>query len=195
MPQAIYLTHPEVNIDANVPVPDWGLSDIGQARVAELVTRCDWRDALIVSSAERKAIETAAPIADKIGVSVEIREDTHENDRSATGFLKPDEFERAADAFFANPDVSFRGWETARDAQKRIMSNVRQILSGAGGRDVLICGHGGVGTLLYCALAGVAINRTYDQTCGGSWFAFDPETETALSHWAPIEALSLISEQ
>ncbi|NKF32781.1 histidine phosphatase family protein, partial [Pseudomonas sp. BGM005] len=28
----IYITHPQVKIDANVPVPKWGLSDVGAAR-------------------------------------------------------------------------------------------------------------------------------------------------------------------
>lgn len=37
-----------------------------------------------------------------------------ENDRSSTGFLPPEEFEVVADAFFAQPGVSVRGWETAQ---------------------------------------------------------------------------------
>ena len=67
MAHAIYLTHPEVRIDPEVAVPDWGLSDIGAARVAALALRMRARPAPaachVVSSAERKALETAWPLA------------------------------------------------------------------------------------------------------------------------------------
>jgi broad specificity phosphatase PhoE len=85
-----------------------------------------------------------------------------ENDRSATGFLPPSEFEATADRFFAEPDWSVRGWETARAAQARIVAAVRTALLDISG-DALFVEHGGVGTLLYCALRRVEIDRRYDQ--------------------------------
>jgi broad specificity phosphatase PhoE len=54
----------------------------------------------IFSSGEHKAIETAELIAKKLGVTVQVRQAMHENDKSATGFLEPDEFETVADQFF-----------------------------------------------------------------------------------------------
>ena len=30
--RALYVTHPQVNMDANVPVPLWGLSEQGRKR-------------------------------------------------------------------------------------------------------------------------------------------------------------------
>src|ERR1700754_3848367 len=88
-----YLTHPQVQIDPDVPVPQWGLSPVGRARTEALVN-AGWLAGTtqIVSSAERKAIETAEIIAGQLGIMIEIREAMHENDRSATGFLKPVEF-------------------------------------------------------------------------------------------------------
>ena len=43
-------------------------------------------------------------------------------------------------------------------------------------------GHGGTETLLYCHLAGVPINRQYDQppANGGNWFGFDRATRHLL---------------
>ncbi|MFT3978815.1 MAG: histidine phosphatase family protein, partial [Sphingomonas bacterium] len=123
---ACYLSHPEVRIDPAVPVPQWGLSDVGRARVAAFA-RGPWarRFTRIVSSDEVKAQETARLIGDAIGVAVETGGNMGENDRSATGFLPPDEFEQTADAFFARPDESVRGWERALDAQRRIVTAVR----------------------------------------------------------------------
>src|SRR5512140_773096 len=117
-----YLTHPQVQIDPDVPVPQWSLSPVGRART-ETIANAGWlaRTTQIISSGERKAIETAEIIADRLGLMIEIREAMHENDRSATGFLNPAEFEDVANQFFAEPHLSVRGWERAIDAQARIV--------------------------------------------------------------------------
>lgn len=187
--RATYLTHPQVAIDPAVPVPDWGLSEIGRAR-ARLAAAQGWAGRLtrVIASAERKAIETAELIAAPRGLTVEIRDKMHENDRSATGFLPPDEFERVADAFFAAPEDSVRGWERAIDAQARIVGEVEAALAGHAGGDVVFVGHGGVGTLLWCALAGAAIDRRHDQTGGGGClFSFDIATRRVQGGWRRIE--------
>jgi len=66
-----YLTHPEVKIDPAVPVPSWGLSEIGRAR-AEAIAGTGRLSGTtqIISSAERKAIETAEIIAAGLNVDV-----------------------------------------------------------------------------------------------------------------------------
>ena len=90
----LYITHPQVKIDPAIPVPMWGLSEIGAAR-ARMAAGNAWAQRLrrIVSSEETKAIETADILAAAAGLDVEIAEAMHENDRSATGFLPPPEFE------------------------------------------------------------------------------------------------------
>ncbi|TIT75991.1 MAG: histidine phosphatase family protein, partial [Mesorhizobium sp.] len=37
MPIAYYITHPQVQIDADIPVPEWRLSDIGRARASAML--------------------------------------------------------------------------------------------------------------------------------------------------------------
>ena len=71
----------------------------------------------------------------------------HENDRSATGYLPGPEFEATADRFFAEPQISVRGWERAIDAQARILGAVAETLARHPGGDLLLVGHGAVGTL------------------------------------------------
>ncbi|WP_430513707.1 histidine phosphatase family protein [Pannonibacter phragmitetus] len=173
----VYLTHPEVQIDPAVPVPEWGLSETGRQR-AQRAPFLSWAAGIhhVVSSGERKAIETAEIFAAARGLAVTIVEATHENDRSATGFLPPAEFEDVANAFFAEPEVSVRGWERAIDAQARITGAVRSVLAAVPETDgVLFCGHGAVGTLLKCHLLGLPIDRAHDQRSGGNWYAFDPQ--------------------
>jgi Fructose-2,6-bisphosphatase len=186
----LYITHPQVRIDPNVPVPKWGLSEIGRART-EQAARSNWARRLgrIISSDETKAIETAKILAAAAGISIEIAADTHENDRSATGFLPPLEFEKAADWFFANPTESFKGWERAVDAQARIVAAFNRVLA-YHDRNVpfAFVGHGGVGTLLKCHLAKRPIGRDRDQPGGGgNLYCFSLADLSLSCDWTPIE--------
>lgn len=189
MGRVAYLSHPEVAIDPAVPVPDWGLSPRGRGRTEAFATRPIVAEARrIVASRERKAIETAEILAAAAGLQVEIRDDLHENDRSATGFLPPEEFEAVADRFFAEPETSIRGWERAIDAQRRIVDAVGAILAEApADMQTIFVGHGGVGTLLICHCAGLAIDRRHDQTGGGNLFRFDHPPFRLVSPWQPVE--------
>ncbi len=188
-----YLTHPQVTIDPDVPVPQWSLNDIGAGRVQALVARGALAGTTrIVSSDETKALETAQPLADSLGIALVVRPDMHENDRSATGFLPGEVFEAMADAFFAKPDVSTRGWETSRTAQTRVVAAFYACLKEPTKGDTLFVGHGAVGTLLYCALANLPIDRKYDQGRGGggNFITCPAETLIPQHHWRPMEDLS-----
>lgn len=188
-----YLSHPEVAIDPAVAVPEWGLSPVGRRRLARVASRAPWRDASrVVSSAETKAQEAAALIAAASGVAVEVRAETGEIDRSAAGFLPPDEFEGVADAFFARPTASVRGWERAVDAQARVVAALADLLGerGASDADVVVVGHGGVGTLWACHLAGTPIDRVWDQTGQGNVQAVDRSSGTVLHRWRPLEEVT-----
>jgi broad specificity phosphatase PhoE len=178
-----------VNIDPAKPVPEWGLSDLGRSR-AGLAARSPWlrNTALIVCSAERKAIDTAEIIAAQLGLGFEIRPEMHENDRSATGYLTQAEFQATAGRFFAEPEVSVRGWERAVDAQARIVREAEAVLARDQAGDILFVGHGGVGTLLYCHYSRSAISRKLDQFGGGgNYFTLHRQTREIVHHWRRIE--------
>lgn len=140
----------------------------------------------IWASDERKASETAALLAAPRSLPFSIDAALGENDRSATGFLPPRAFEAAADAFFARPKSSFRGWERAVDAQARIESAVREIVANHRDGDLAIVTHGGVGTLLWCAFRGVPISRRYDQPGQGHYWQADLTTLRPDHGWRTI---------
>ena len=186
-----FITHPNVRIDPTIPVPQWPLSERGVERMHKMLKQ-PWVPTItaIHCSAEQKAIDGAAILADHCAVPYIIDEALGENDRSSTGFLPPAEFESVADQFFANPDESIRGWETARSAQARIVRAVDAVLAedttiGA----VAIVAHGGVGALLLCHLAGYPIDRRHDQpnTGGGNYIVFTAETRTLVHGWRLID--------
>ena len=187
-----YLTHPQVQVDAMVPVPDWSLSGQGRTRVGRFArASCLAATTAIVSSGERKAKETAAIIADALGLTVSVRTGMHENDRSGTGFLPPAEFEITANAFFAQPESRIRGWERAGDAQRRIVAEFKAVVALAVTGDLLIVGHGAVGTLLYCHLAGLPIDRSYDQPTGGGCIFTLSSADCSIVHsWRSIEDMA-----
>ncbi len=184
-----YLTHPQVQVDPAMPVPEWSLSDIGRTRTVALA-RAGWlrHTTRIVSSMEAKAVQTAEILASALGLRVETHPEMHENDRSATGFLPSTEFEATTNRFFAHPTISVRGWERAVDAQARVLRAVEHVLSHHRAGDFLLVGHGAVGTLLYCHLAGLPISRDHDQPLGsGNYFTFMRDSREALHPWQAME--------
>ncbi len=189
MPTHLYLSHPQVKIDPAVPVPDWGLSDLGRERTEAMAGKpwiLGYRR--VVSSTERKAIETAEILAARLGMPVDIRQSMHENDRTATGFLPPPEFEATADLFFRHAEESIRGWERAVDAQARIIGAVARAIAEAPETPTIFVGHGGVGTLLQCFCGRKPIARVHDQPAGGgNHYCFDFEKQLVLYGWRSME--------
>lgn len=192
-----FITHPEVTVDPAIPVPHWRLADRGIARLRAFAgdpalhaLRAVW------ASTEAKAIEAAGLLAAGFGLPVQVHAGLCENDRTATGFLPPPEFERMADAFFAQPMASVRGWERAIDAQARVIAAVNDILASPGDGDVALVAHGdgdvalvahgGVGTLLLCHLLGEPISRQRDQPWQGHVFAFTLPERHVLHPWRDI---------
>ena len=176
----LYLSHPQVIQDPATPVTRWRLSPQGRARLhapwAHRITR-------IFSSPETKALETAQAL--RPDLPPEIHADLSENHRPH--YLPPEEFEAAADAFFAHPQTAQNGWEPAAQAQSRILAAFLRLTQG-GTAPVLFSGHGAVGTLLHQALSGQPISRRGDQAQGGgNLYAIDPQTRRPLCAWTPIE--------
>jgi broad specificity phosphatase PhoE len=181
---SFFLTHAEVVVDPARPIESWGLSTDGRARAAGAAAVA-WHPGVrrIVSSTERKAIDTAAIVAEAVGLVPSTDAALGEIDRSATGYLPVDEFDVVVDAFFAAPEGSVRGWERAVDAQARIVRAVRALTTDG---DVTIVSHGAVGALLLADLRGVPISRALDQPGMGSVFTFDPRAWRAASGWSRV---------
>jgi len=186
------ITHPDVVISRDVPVPRWPLSERGLARMRAGL-RQPWLagTSAIYCSTEQKAIDAARVLGEHLHLPFTEVEALGENDRSATGFLPPPEFEEVANAFFAEPTRSVRGWERACEAQSRMVRAVEAIAAAEQGAPrVLIVAHGAVGTLLYCHLAGLPIDRRWDQppNKGGNYFGFSLQPRGVSSWWQVIDA-------
>ena len=186
-----FISHPNVAIDEHAPIPSWPLSALGRARMAAGL-RQPWVRGLtsVYCSAEQKAIDGAAILAEHLGLAFQQVESLGEIDRSSTGYLPPPEFEAMADRFFAEPDDSVRGWERAVDAQARIVSAAQSVAfddrtPGA----IAIVSHGAVGALLYSWLTRQPISRRWDQPAngGGNFYAFVLDPPAAHGCWQALD--------
>ncbi|ATU92385.1 histidine phosphatase family protein [Phyllobacterium zundukense] len=185
-----FVTHPEVVIDPAVPVPDWGLSEKGKARLEAFCTRPELaRVTDVFVSDERKAKDCAMLLQAVRGLSFTVDHRLGENDRSSTGYVAPPRFWEIVDEFFAKPTESTSGWERAIDAQMRIRSAVADCIAArTGSGDLIIFAHGGVGALLLSSLTSQPISRGTDQPIngGGCYFTFDSDSMALLSGWSDI---------
>lgn len=192
MPRTLYfITHPNVVIDRKVPVTQWPLSQVGLNRMKVGLTQ-PWLSDIssIYCSTEQKAIDGAKIISDYLSINYTQVLSLGENDRSSTGFLPLNDFETAADIFFAKPEQSFRGWETAVEAQTRVVEAVKSIaVSDQSQGSIAIVSHGAVGTLLYCYLSCKPISRKWDQPAnnGGNFYAFELNPNRVYSWWMAID--------
>ncbi|WP_262298779.1 histidine phosphatase family protein [Microvirga sesbaniae] len=191
MASLIFITHPEVVIDPDQPVPQWPLNATGRARMERFAAMLADRDvSAVYASTERKAMDGAAIVAESLGLSYDTDEDLGENDRSSTGFIAPPEFWEVVREFFGRPHESIRGWERAIDAQTRIVNAIRRILhedETAG--DIVVVSHGGVGCLLTAHLQGVAIGRESrpSHPGGGCFIVIDRDLVALTQDWRAIE--------
>jgi broad specificity phosphatase PhoE len=185
-----YITHPDVKIDAAVPVPQWHLNDRGRTRLWQMLEQ-PWVSSIgrVISSPETKALDAAGILAEHLGLTVEVRDSTGELDRSSTGFVSHERHEQLADELFTFPDRSAAGWERALDAQRRIVAALADLLVDENDASTAVVGHGGVGTLWYCSLSGQRIDRRHDQPGQGHYFTVDVATRTVMQPWRAIDDL------
>lgn len=139
----VFLRHGKTKIDPTTPISQWQLSDVGTEQAARVATQSVFDDVdVVVSSTEQKAIDTAAPIAYRLGKEIITAQDLSELDRDAGGFMDPETYEQTARACLENPEMSVRNWETASHALTRFNSAVQRLEGEYPGKKILIVGHG-----------------------------------------------------
>lgn len=186
-----YITHPDVVIDPDVPVPQWPLSDRGRARMQAMLHLPWVKDvSALYCSSEQKALDGTAILGAHLGLVPNIRKDLGENDRSSTGYLPKAAFLAHVTRFFAEPGKSVGGWEPAQVAQDRIVAAIKEIARVEDSQArIAVIAHGGVGALLLTSLMARPISMDQEQPgqTGGNFFTFECERWVPVSGWRPVD--------
>jgi len=149
MRKLILIKHASPLVDANVPSEQWELSQEGRSRCAALAGALrPYSPAVIVSSSEPKAEQTAQLVAAELGVGVEKGDDLYEHDRSNVPHMPGREFISMMELLFRRPGELVLGDETADEAADRFEQAVQQALAAHPDGNVAIVSHGTVIALL-----------------------------------------------
>jgi len=140
-----------------VPARDWRLSDDGRRR-AEMLARhvATWVSgpALLATSDEPKARETAGVLGAALGLIPRVVPDLREHDRTGVAYLQGEDFAAAVARFFAHPEERVFGAESAAESLARFSSAVSGLTAAAPPGDILIVTHGTVLSLFVAATTG-----------------------------------------
>ena len=188
-----YLIHPQSLDNLSLSQSACALDDDARAR-AEALARSGLLDgtAYIFSSSHAMAGQTASIIGDSLSIPPNVDAEMDESENLVTGALPQaglvDRFKRL---FSANqPPVVAQG-EYAMDAQDRIaaayLSAMERVLTSGMRGDVLMVGHGRVGALLFCYLAGQGIGAEFTPPPAGYYFTYDWGARKMLHGWQAME--------
>ena len=189
MTDALYISHPEVVTDPATSVPRWHPTDAATARVRRFAAVLH-QLAVVWASTECKAIEAVGLLAARFSLGIHGYPGLDEIDRSSTGCLPHAGHDRAADALFAHPEISHRGWECAIDVQARAARTWSEIMEASPPGLVAIVGQGSAGTLLLCRLAAWPIDRRHDAPQAGCVWIADLATGAVRRGWRPLERIA-----
>ena len=134
----ILVKHSLPEILEDIPAREWHLSEAGQERARELVGKLiSYQPEVIASSIEPKARETAAILAENLGLEFREVEGLHEHDRSGEPYHSKDKFQNLVREFFDKPNELIFGNETANAALMRFHQAVDVVLNSHHGKNIV----------------------------------------------------------
>ena len=155
-------------------------------RIADLFE--DRGIAMIVSSPYTRAVQTVQPLADRIGVSIDVDPDLRERHLSA-GPLG--DFQRCLEATWSDFDLAYPGGESSAIAQARVSRAVRRVVDSAGDRHVLVASHGNALALFLRTIDPAVDFQFWARMSTPDVYAVAPQRDTTWSHhrlWSEEEA-------
>ena len=188
-----YLIHPQSLDNLSLSQSACALDDDARAR-AEALAKSGLLDgtSYIFSSSHAMARQTASIIGDRLAILPSIDADMDESDNLVTGALpQVGLVGRLKRLFSAYEDQGAAPGEDAMDAQDRIaaayLSAMERVLTSGMRGDVLMVGHGRVGALLFCYLAGQGIGAEFTPPPAGYYFTYDWGARKMLHGWQAME--------
>lgn len=174
MTQLVLIRHSAVVVDAATPPAEWRMSDEGRRRCRALASALRMHELdLLVSSEERKAVETAQDVAKRLRIETRPAPDLDEHRRP---FIEtPAEFERLMGRFFSEPDARVFGQESAHEALARFSAGIDAVVAAEAGRNVGIVSHGAVIALYAAPMLEIGWGALWQRLASPSFVVLDLE--------------------
>jgi broad specificity phosphatase PhoE len=131
----IVVRHAQPAVDPETPQGSWPLTDAGRAAARRLAQNLDETPETVVCSPERKAVETAEPIATRFDLALTLDERLREADRP---WIDSDYPALARQWLSGEP---LDGWEPQKAVTERWDEAIGQATSNSHGTVILV-GHG-----------------------------------------------------
>lgn len=149
----ILLRHAETNVDENLKISKWFLTERGKIEATKIFKLDLFNDIdIIITSDEEKAYQTAYPLAEKLQLEIIRNERLNEINRDQGRFLEKDEYLKTMELCMANKDQSYNKWETVNSALNRFSNKIEEIDSRYYNKKILIVAHGGVINLYFAKI-------------------------------------------
>jgi broad specificity phosphatase PhoE len=157
-----FLRHAETRWDRTTPSAKWFLSERGKRDASQLASSgiFDYID-IIITSCEDKALQTALPIAERLGKEITSLMELNDLYKGES-VLEEDKYFKTIELCLKNPRESFNGWESASHALERFSRKIDEIDSAYNDKNILIVSHGCV-LNLYFARASEKMNEVYER--------------------------------
>jgi probable phosphoglycerate mutase len=121
----------------------------------------------VVTSSKRRAIETAAPLVDRLGLEPEVIDDLVEIDRNSTVYAPPPVLaERFPEYHAAMSRGEFEkiGWDSYEVFQERVTRAWQDLVEHPRGERVVVACHGGTIGVILTHVMGVSSHALFDAT-------------------------------
>lgn len=157
------MRHGKTRVDSQNPISEWVLSDKGLEQSKSLADLNVFKDIdCIYASSEKKAYQTAKPIALKLGKEITQFSEIRELDRDHGDFLDREKYEETVKYSFENREESVNNWETASAAIQRFTNKITEIDREQEDKNILIVGHGMTINMYFADVLGAA-NKTHER--------------------------------
>ena len=145
--RSILVRHAQPEIDPERSAADWALSESGRLAARELAFAIvSLAPGVVVTSPERKAVETGAEIAAVLDLGLTIDDDLREQGLTSLPFLSNTEFREAVERHFRESERVVLGNESSAAAGQRLeraLSQLERSAAGVHGMPVIVT-HGRV---------------------------------------------------
>lgn len=149
----VFLRHAKVRKETSEPSDKWILSDEGIKYVEQVAATGIFDDVnVIISSSQKKVIQTAYFLANRLDKDIITNPSLDEIDKGSLLIEDPEEYQKQVVNIFDKPDESIAGWESANQALKRFQLGIDRIEKEHSHKKILIVTHGIVLTLYFASI-------------------------------------------